>query len=276
MADAIHDYIRSQQKDDPNYKRTMGHFRSSEMGFCERQIIATFNIPEEYDATRAGYNVTGNVVEDFVRKVIESKAKDLELDYIIPQHNIIWNIDWEEGTEVRGKADFLMLLKDKAGTQKHLVEVKSARSIEHIKEPMKHHRIQVMPYILEIQPTTTSIVYIDKNNLNNVKEFFVEFDDMIMGYIHEKAKRLHGFQMRGETPFAEAKYCPKCRSGKLKVDHTARPKTATCQPPGCGQTMKLDDTDLWQCGYCGVKDWCDKLERLKEKELVQIEQPAKN
>jgi hypothetical protein len=270
VADGIHEYIREQQRDDPNYKRTQGQFRSSEMGYCERQIIATFNIPFEYDATAAGYHMAGIIVEDFVKAVIQKKAKDLEIDYIIPQYSIVWNMDWEEGTEVRGKADFLMILKDKAGTQKQLVEVKSARNIDNVKEPMKHHLIQVMPYILELKPTASSIVYIDKNNLNNVKEFWVERDDMIMSYIHEKAKRLHGFQIRGEMPFAEAKYCPKCRSGKLKVDHTSRPKSATCQPPGCGATMKLDDTQLWECGYCPVKEWCDRLEQEKDK-VIQLE-----
>ena len=274
VVDSVHEWLKKRSETDINYRRVAGHFRSGEMGYCERQVYQTFNMPETFDLSRQGVFAAGNWIEDFIKTVIQWKAKELEVDYVIPQRNITWSIDWEMDTDVRGKADFLIMLKERTGAETQLIEVKSAYSIDHIDAPLKHHVTQVMPYIKTLEPTSTLIVYVDKNNFSKVKEFRIEYNEDIMFYIHEKAKRMHAYQRAGEIPFAEAKYCPKCKVGKLKVDHTTRPKSATCQPPGCGAIHRLDETNLWQCNYCPVKEWCDRLEAEREKQkTVKLEVP---
>src|SRR5947208_578893 len=91
-----------------------------------------------------------------VKEYLASQARE-------PRERIVLN----------GKADFLLMLRNKVNQETQLLEIKSASSIYFLKEAKKDHIIQIMPYIWSLNPTYAQVVYIDKKNLSHIKAFDV-------------------------------------------------------------------------------------------------------
>lgn len=263
--------------------RRYGEYWSGETYECRRQWWRKVTTLPVYDDKKAGVFEAGDAVEDYIRRVLEWAAKNKpELEVVIPQRSMSYAIGGaHERLIISGKSDFLLLLRAKNSSDTQLVEVKSAYSIVKILAPKKDHLVQITPYQYVLNPTSTSIIYVDKNNFSKVKEFDnIPYNPNLMEWIEARVKDVHTYVQNMIVPFAEALYCHVCKKAKLKIDHTTKdangkrkPKMAFC--PACRWEGRLEDTELWRCKYCPFREWCFKLEADREKlgkeELLQLE-----
>jgi hypothetical protein len=117
----------------------------------------------------------GNIIHDFVVEVLKSeKTKEVELlESEFPFKQEI------EDFVISGRID--NLIKIKASGQIYLVEVKSSKSIDFVKEASPHNVQQLQLYMHFTGVHNGILLYIDKTNLKT-KIFEIEYskDDIIV------------------------------------------------------------------------------------------------
>src|SRR5437660_235168 len=167
----VKEYLQSQARE-PR-KRKLGEYYPSEIGKCLREWFLSFHSNSEvYNEEKQGYFEAGNVIEAWLGNVLKWAVEEHQIEVIIPQRNVTCVVgEPQERIVLNGKADFLLMLRNKVNQETQLLEIKSASSIYFLKEAKKDHIIQIMPYIWSLNPTFAQIVYIDKKNLAHIKAF---------------------------------------------------------------------------------------------------------
>src|SRR3989338_3209614 len=117
-----------------NRPKKIGKYYPSEIGYCVRKSWYSYKYPQEYEPDLARVFELGNILHDFVARVLKSeKTKDVEL--LKEEFPFKFNVKKE--FEVSGRIDDLLLIK--ASGQQLLIEVKSCKDVEYVNGPQAHH-----------------------------------------------------------------------------------------------------------------------------------------
>lgn len=201
--------------------KSKGRYYPSEIGNCIRKVWYTYNYPLEIDPSLRRIFKLGDILHDFIVEVLKSeKNKEIELLKV----EMPFKVNMKDFV-ISGRVDDLLLLK--SDRSKLLVEVKSSRSVKHIKSPMAHHKTQLQFYMYATQVHKGVLLYVDKSTLE-VKSFEVKFSAKRGRQILKKFMALHKHLTQDTLPAAEAK----------------RAKGMA-----------------WMCRYCEYKAKCNKSEK---------------
>jgi len=181
-----------------NRGKTVGRYYPSEIGGCLRKIWYSYKYPQQIEPELLKIFEVGNMLHGFVVEVMKSeKNKDIEL----LQSEFPLKINAADFT-VSGRVDDLVLVK--ASGKTIVVEVKSTKSIEFVKEASEQHVMQLQLYMHATGIHNGIVLYIDKNNLQS-KQFSIEYDEKMVEGIMERFKQLHQLLTTGLLPIDEAK-----------------------------------------------------------------------
>jgi len=201
-----------------NRPKGVGRYYPSEAGTCMRKIWYSYKHPTEVEPELLKIFEMGNIVHNFVVEVLKSeKTKDIELlESEFPFREEV------EDFMISGRID--NLIKIKASGKIYLVEVKSTKSIDYVKEASPHNVQQLQLYMHFTGVHNGFLLYIDKSNLKT-KTFEIEYSEEEAKRILERFKSLHKHLKEESLPEAEGR---------------------------CHKEVK------WMCGYCEYKDRCFK------------------
>ena len=201
--------------------KAIGRYYPSEIGSCLRKVWYSYKHPKETDVELIKIFELGNMIHDFVSKVIESdKNPHVEL----LEKELPLQKDMKDFV-ISGRLDDLLLLKEDG--KKVLVEVKSTKSIDFTAEASRSHAMQLQLYMHITGVHDGIVLYVDKNNLKS-KAFEINYDP-------EQAEEIF-------KRFIELNLC--LVSEQLPLDEAKR-----------------EPALMWMCRYCEYVDKCDKNEK---------------
>ena len=178
--------------------KTLGRYYPSEIGGCMRKTWYSYKYPKKLQPELLKIFEMGNMVHDFVVKVLESeKNKDVQL----LQSEFPLKIEQPDFL-ISGRVDDLVLVK--ASGKTIVVEVKSTKSIDFVNEAAESHLIQLQLYMHATGIHNGIVLYIDKGNLQS-KQFEVEYDEAEVNRILERFGELHKLLQSQLLPIDEAK-----------------------------------------------------------------------
>jgi CRISPR-associated exonuclease Cas4 len=196
----------------------VGKYYPSEVGNCMRKVWFSYKFPQEIKPELRKIFELGNILHDFVVEVLKSeKTPEIELlQSEFPFKEKVGDL------MISGRVD--NLIKVKASGKILLVEVKSAKNINYIKEPSHTNIVQLQLYMHFTGVHNGILLYVDKTNLKT-KMFEIDYDETKALEIIDRFKKLHKSITENEIPEPEAK-----QQENLK----------------------------WMCTYCEYKEKCDK------------------
>jgi CRISPR/Cas system-associated exonuclease Cas4 (RecB family) len=201
-----------------NRPKGIGKYYPSEAGTCMRKSFYSYKFLAEIDPELRKIFEMGNIIHDFVVQVLKSeRQKDVEL--------LESEFPFKEQVDdfvISGRID--NLIKVKASGKIYLVEVKSSKSIDFVKEASPHNIQQLQLYMHFTGVHNGLLLYIDKTNLMT-KMFEIDYSKEEAERILERFKHLHRHLTEDTLPEAEAR---------------AHKETG------------------WMCRYCEYKDRCEK------------------
>ena len=200
-----------------SYPKTIGRYYPSEAGYCIRKNWYSYKYPKETDKDVMKIFKVGNMIHSFLVDVLSSQ-KNPNIELLESEAPFKLNID---DFVISGRIDDVILLK--ANKKIIIVEVKSTKNINFIKEAIKTHVDQLMIYMYAKKIYDGAIVYIEKNTLKS-KMFEIKYDKNSVDKLIERFKILHKH---------------------LKEDTLPEPEA------------KQNDEMKWMCRYCPYKEECD-------------------
>ncbi len=201
-------------------EKQLGRYYPSEIGSCIRKIWYSYKHPVEVKPDLAKIFEMGNIMHDFVVDVLKSdKNNEIELLKSEFPLKIQGN-----GFLVSGRVDDLVLVKESGKSL--VVEVKSTKSVDYVKEADEKHLMQLQLYMHATGIHNGIVLYIDKTNLKS-KIFQEEYSKEKADKIMERFGQLHELLVQALLPVAEAK-----------------------KKEGMG----------WMCRYCEYAEKCEKNE----------------
>ena len=201
--------------------KQIGRYYPSEIGSCLRKVWYGYKHPQAVSPELLKIFAAGNIVHEFVVEVLKSeKNKHVQLlEEELPfKHEM-------DGFVISGRIDDLVLLKH--DNKKVLVEVKSAKSTEHLDEPKLSNEIQLILYMHLLGIHDGVLLYVDKTNLQS-KVFTVPYSQKRGEEILQRFKNLDTALRANELPLPEAK--------------------------------EIEGIN-WMCRFCEYAQMCDKNEK---------------
>lgn len=178
--------------------KSLGRYYPSEIGGCMRKVWYSYRHPKKLEPELLKIFEMGNMVHDFVVKVLESdKNKDVQL----LQSEFPLKIECKDFL-ISGRVDDLVLVK--ASGKTFVVEVKSTKSIGYVKEASESHVMQLQLYMHATGIHNGIVLYIDKGNLQS-KQFHVDYDKEKVDGILDRFSELHQLLQSSLLPIDEAK-----------------------------------------------------------------------
>ncbi|MEM2974597.1 MAG: PD-(D/E)XK nuclease family protein [Candidatus Micrarchaeia archaeon] len=209
-----------------DYKpKTIGRYYPSEAGSCLRKVWYSYKIPKELDPQLKRIFEVGNIVHGFVVDVLKSE-KNPHVELLKSEEPFQMQVD---DFVISGRIDDIIIIKQNG--EKWLVEAKSTRSIEYVKEPSPQYVMQLQLYMHYTGIHKGIILYIEKSNLKS-KVFEIFYDEAVAKEAIARFRKLDKCLKEDILPYAESK-------------HKA----------GWG----------WMCGYCQYKDECEEAGREEER-----------
>ena len=195
----------------------VGRYYPSEAGMCLRKVWYTYKYPKETEPELLKIFEMGNILHNFVVEVLKSeKNPDVEL----VESELPVKIQMDDFL-VSGRIDDVIIVKSSGKT--FLVEVKSCKSLNYIKEPQHHHIMQIQLYMRATGIHNGILLYIQKNDLQS-KIFNIPYDKEIAESALERFSALHKYLTEDKLPPQEAR----------------------------------NDSEMsWMCTYCEYKDRCE-------------------
>jgi len=208
--------------------KTVGRYYPSEIGSCLRKMWYSYKVPREVEPEVKRIFEVGNIVHGFVVDVLKSE-KNPHVELLKSEEPFQMKVD---DFIVSGRIDDIILVKQ--NNEKILVEAKSTKSVEYVREPSPAYVMQLQLYMHHTEVHKGIILYIEKSNLKS-KIFNVDYNERVANDALERFRKIDNCLKQDIIPFAESK-------------HRA----------GWG----------WMCGYCQYKDECEKagIEEKKAKE----------
>jgi len=192
-------------------------FYPSELPYCIRRNYFLYKNPKEIDLETKKIFESGSIVHSWVRDVLFKGFTEMALK----------DFKWEESLifkgndfEIHGRYDDLVAVE--LHEKPILLEIKTVRSLKYIKEPKRHHVMQLNFYLTVLKLETGYIVYIDRTNLQH-KIFKLTKDKRLFDEMLKRAEMLRRALKEKKIPIAEA---------------------------------RLDVTKRWQCRYCPYRLEC--------------------
>ncbi len=178
--------------------KSLGRYYPSEIGSCMRKVWYSYKFPKQLQPELLKIFEMGNMVHDFVVKVLESeKNKNVQL----LRSEFPLKIETPDFL-ISGRVDDLVLVK--ASGKTIVVEVKSTKSIDFLKGASESHVMQLQLYMHATGIHNGMVLYIDKGNLQS-KQFPIEYDEGQVKEILERFKQLHQQLTSNLLPIDEAK-----------------------------------------------------------------------
>lgn len=201
-------------------QKTVGRYYPSEVGQCIRKSWFSFKMPKPVEPHVTKIFEAGNLLHGFIVDVLKSD-KTPEVTLIESESSLKMKID---DFEISGRIDDVIRLEHNG--ERILVEVKSTKSIDFLREPSEQYLMQLQFYMHATGIHKGVILYVEKNTLKS-KSFFVDYDKKLADTIVDRFRALHSSLKNDSIPNAEAK-----------------------QTSGKG----------WMCDYCAYKKECDDIE----------------
>jgi len=178
--------------------KQIGRYYPSEVGNCLRKVWYSYKYPQKIDNDLLKIFEVGDMLHGFVVEVLKSeKNKEVEL----LKTELPFEIELKDFI-ISGRVDDLIVIKESG--KEVLIEVKSTKSIESIREVQEHHRMQLMFYMVGTGIHNGIVLYVDKNNLKS-KVFEVPFDEIEAAEIIKRFEHLHKCLIANQLPEPEAK-----------------------------------------------------------------------
>ena len=204
------------------WKRKIGRYYPSEVGYCKRKIFYSILMPKEKDPRVLKILAMGNVIHDFIAKVLKSEKTDEDVALVAEEMPFLLE---RNGYVISGRIDDLFLVRK--GTKLMLLEVKSTKNIEWIRakgEANDSHIDQITLYMYALDIRNGGILYVNKEDLDTVF-IDVEYDIERVAKILQKFDDVHQHLVTHTLPPKEAQENPKMR---------------------------------WQCQFCEYREECMK------------------
>jgi len=200
--------------------KTVGRYYPSEIGGCMRKVWYSYKYHQPLEPQLLKIFAVGNMMHDLVVKVLESeKNQDVQL----LQSEFPLKIETPDFL-ISGRVDDLVLVKTSGKT--FVVEVKSTKSIDYVKEASESHVMQLQLYMHATGIHNGLVLYVDKSNLQS-KQFPVDYSESYVEEILQRFKQLHQLLTSELLPMDEA---------------------------------KKSEKKQWMCRYCEHAERCEKNE----------------
>ena len=193
-----------------SYPKQKGRYYPSQIGSCMRKAWYSYISPVETDAELVKIFEVGNMMHEFIVRVIESD-KNPHIHMLKNEFPFRHEI---EDFVISGRIDDLILLKSE--NKKVLVEVKTTANINFITEPLTSNVMQLQLYLHFFSVDDGLLVYIDKRDMK-CKSFEVKYNVDEALKILERFKMLHKKIVTNTVPEPEARsdektiwICKKC------------------------------------------------------------------
>ena len=202
-------------------QRTPGKYYPSEVGQCLRKSWFNIKMPKPVEPEVTKIFEAGNLFHEFVVEVLKSD-KNPEIELVADEMPLKYKID---DFEISGRIDDIIQLKYNG--EKVLIEVKSTKSLEFLREPSEAYVMQIQFYMHVTEIKKGALLYIEKNTLKS-KAFFMDYDPKIAETVIGRFKELHSSVAGNSMPGPEA---------------------------------KLNYRKKWMCNFCAYKNECDGIEQ---------------
>ena len=199
-------------------KKSIGRYYPSEIGTCLRKTWYSYTDPKPTETELIKVFEVGNMVHDFIAKVIKSD-KNPHVDLL--ESELPFKIDMKDFV-ISGRIDDLLLLKE--NNMKLLVEVKSTKALGMQDKASPQHVMQLQLYMHQLQIHDGVVLYVEKNNLHT-KAFDIKYDEKVAAEALNRFAKLHKHLSEKKIPVPEA---------RLKHDM------------------------FWMCNYCEWREECYK------------------
>ncbi len=205
-------------------QRTPGKYYPSEIGQCLRKAWFNIKMPKPVEPEVTKIFEAGNLFHAFIVEVLKSE-KNPEIELVADEMPLKYKID---EFEISGRIDDIIQLKYNG--EKILIEVKSTKSLDFLKEPSEAYIMQIQFYMHVTGIKKGAILYVEKNTLKS-KAFFMDYDPKIAEMTINRFRELHKSVTGNVMPEPEAKLIYKKR---------------------------------WMCNFCPYKKECDGIEQGQE------------
>lgn len=212
----IENYLKRENK-----PKMIGRYYPSEIGSCIRKLWYSYKYPQETDIDLVKIFEMGNIIHDFISKVMESD-KNPHVELVAKELPL--TLDMKDFI-VSGRIDDVLLLKENG--KKFLVEVKSTKNLEMATEPNRSHVMQLQLYMHATGIEEGMILYVDKNNLKS-KAFEVKYSKEEAEEVIKRFIELNICLITDQLPFSEA---------------------------------RRDPSMMWMCRFCDYNDKCERNEK---------------
>ncbi len=175
-----------------------GRYYPSQIGTCIRKVWYSYKFPVETSAELAKVFEVGNMMHDFIVKVIQSE-KNPHIELLKSEFPFREEM---EDFVISGRIDDLVLIKE--NSKKVLVEVKSTASIDMIKEPIESNVMQLQLYMHFFGIDDGLLLYIDKRDMR-CKSFEIKYNVDNALSILKRFSKLHKHLAENKLPEAEAR-----------------------------------------------------------------------
>ena len=196
----------------------LGKYYPSEAGLCLRKSFYSYKFPSKVEPDLLKIFEMGNIVHDFIVEVLKDE-KSPEVQLLESEFPFKETVD---DFLISGRVD--NLIKVKSSGKVFLVEVKSTKSVDLVREASPHNVTQLQLYMHFTGVHNGLLLYVDKSNLKT-KVFEVVYDKAEALRIIDRFRALHNHLKTNTLPEAEA------RSHKEAQ---------------------------WMCKYCEHKKQCEK------------------
>jgi len=188
--DLIDEAIKEQEFHLPRFA---GSFYASELGGCSRKVYFNFIYPKKQilPETLRIFHL-GSSIHSLIQNIIKKKADDF--DYLAIEHPCQIT-DTITDLNISGRIDVYARLKD---GERVLWELKSIASLQYLKKPLNHHRMQLMLYMRAKRLQTSKLIYICKKNLQT-KTFDVSYSEELFQSLLKKARMIYQ-HLKDKTP----------------------------------------------------------------------------
>jgi len=181
-----------------SHTKSVGRYYPSEIGGCIRKVWYGYFYPKEIQPELLKIFEMGNMMHDFVVNVLESeKNKDVQL----LQSEFPLKIETPDFV-ISGRVDDLVLVKASGKTV--VVEVKSTKGIDYVKEASEGHVMQLQLYMHATGIHNGIVLYVDKGNLQS-KQFEIEYSKEEVDEIMKRFGQLHQLLTSKLLPIDEDK-----------------------------------------------------------------------
>jgi len=152
--------------------KEIGRYYPSEAGNCLRKTYYSYVYPKPIEEDLMKIFHAGNIIHDLVVNVLKSE-KTPEVELLKSEMPV--KVELKDFT-ISGRIDDLVLIKHSG--KEILVEAKSTAMLKAVKQPQKHHIMQLQFYMYATGVHNGLILYIEKNTLQS-KVFTIEYDKTI-------------------------------------------------------------------------------------------------